>query len=377
MNKLKTQNAITLIALVITIIVLLILAGISIAALTNQGLFAKANEAKQKMDDATINQAKILNEYEDELKKYIPGQSEEKLVDKVNDGTIKIGDYVKYKPDELKNDILQTLKDNLKNYSGKSDSEANSVIQRDELTWRVLDVKDGQVRLISSTPTKSLITLYGYNGYNNAVKLLDDACRTLYNSSLASEVQNIKIEDIQNKMKTDYKTLDPKYGTMLSPSNKFYLSILLKEKDQKITIDKETITGNELDLSEQENLINQTEKLQATALNVKYTYWYKMMESTDFYNDKYYEIFINNGSNYETYWMSSRCIAGDSGIAYFNIFRFDNEGFVGAGHVYNSSDDERPDDYAFRPVITLNSNVQLDKINSGNGSTAEQGYAIK
>ena len=86
MNKLKTQNAITLIALVITIIVLLILAGISIAALTNQGLFAKANEAKQKMDDATINQAKILNEYEDELKKYIPGQSEEKLVDKVNDG---------------------------------------------------------------------------------------------------------------------------------------------------------------------------------------------------------------------------------------------------------------------------------------------------
>ena len=38
----KKQNGITLVALVITIIILLILAGISIAALSNQGIFTKA-----------------------------------------------------------------------------------------------------------------------------------------------------------------------------------------------------------------------------------------------------------------------------------------------------------------------------------------------
>ena len=53
----------------ITIIILLILATISIQALTNTGLFQKANEAKEKTKNATENQATILNEYEDELNK--------------------------------------------------------------------------------------------------------------------------------------------------------------------------------------------------------------------------------------------------------------------------------------------------------------------
>ena len=46
-NKRKNKG-ITLVALIITIIILLILAGISISALTNQGLFGKAKEAKEK-----------------------------------------------------------------------------------------------------------------------------------------------------------------------------------------------------------------------------------------------------------------------------------------------------------------------------------------
>ena len=42
----KKQNGITLVALVITIIILLILAGITIASLSNTGLFGQANRAK-------------------------------------------------------------------------------------------------------------------------------------------------------------------------------------------------------------------------------------------------------------------------------------------------------------------------------------------
>ena len=48
MKKLKSTKAITLIALVITIILLLILAGISIQAITNTGLFVKARQAAQE-----------------------------------------------------------------------------------------------------------------------------------------------------------------------------------------------------------------------------------------------------------------------------------------------------------------------------------------
>ena len=67
----KSNNGITLVALVVTIIILLILATISIQSLTNTGLFAKAKEARDKTANAAENQAKILNEYEDELNKYM------------------------------------------------------------------------------------------------------------------------------------------------------------------------------------------------------------------------------------------------------------------------------------------------------------------
>lgn len=63
----KRQNGITLVALVITIIILLILAGISIGALTNQGLFNRAQEAKNVSEKAQKNEINTLNEYSDKI----------------------------------------------------------------------------------------------------------------------------------------------------------------------------------------------------------------------------------------------------------------------------------------------------------------------
>ncbi len=365
-QKTKDTKGITLVALVITIIILLILATISIQSLTNTGLFQKANEAKEKTQNAAENQAKTLNEYEDELNKYISGTTEEnleKLADKV-----KVGDYVSYTPDTVSNTDTKytTLISNLVTYSGSAANTASTLIQEKDLKWRVLDVQNGQVRLISETPTTSKIELYGYNGYNNAVKLLDDTCSTLYNNSkLASKVQNLKIEDI-----TKYMTTQPTLDTATySPANKYYPEMLLKEKGQTVN----GTTGTELDLSEQTEFINQTTKPQVSSWTLKQTYWSQIMNSTDsFKNNEYYKLFINNGSNYSTYWMSSRCVCADSNIASFRIRRV-NSGDVDVYFLYQSGDYENSGDYAFRPVITLNSNVQ---VTSGNG-TAEQAYVIK
>ena len=364
----KENKGITLVALVITIIILLILAGITISSLTNTGLFEKAKEAKEKTANATENQAKTLNEYEDELNKYVSGTTQtQKLADKV-----KVGDYVSYTPDELSNESLTTLKTNLNTYSGNSSSTANPAIKRDDLNWRVLDIQNGQVRLISETPTTSKIELKGYNGYNNAVKLIDDACSTLYtNSKLANKVQNLKIEDITKYMKTQ-PTEDT---TPYSPSTKYYPEILLKEKEQTVN----GTEGTELGLSEQTKFINQTTKSQVNSWTLKKTYWDQSMNNTDSFTDsKYYELFINNGTNYPTYWMSSRCVDAYSELVGFNVH------IVGSGNVNtesnslcNSSGSEGSLNYAFRPVITLNSNVQIDTSNSGDGSTAEQAYVIK
>ena len=358
-------KGITLVELVITIVILLILAGISISTLTNTGIFQKAKDAKKASENAEKEQNKILDEYETALDQY----DENILVYKVNNGIVKIGDYVSYIPDKANTDKLL---EELNKYSGTIENTSETLTQELELKWRVLDAKDGKVRLISDEPTKSTITLFGAKGYNNAVYLLDKICKTLYsNSKLVSNVQNLKIEDIQEKMvEKNYTNIDSNYGNRFSPSNKYYPSILSKEKEQKVTVEENTSSGTELDFSEQKILENQIENKQTDILDVKYTYWYKIMSVNDFdgnNKEMYYNLFINNGSNYVPYWMSSRCIIATTDLARFCVRRVDS-GSIYARSVYYSSNSEGTGVFAYRPVITLNSNVQVI---SGNGSVEE------
>ncbi len=83
---LKNKNkGITLVALVITIIILLILAGISISALTNTGIFQKAKDAKQKSVDAELDQNTKLDSYENEIDNYLPKQNSNKTVEQAKE----------------------------------------------------------------------------------------------------------------------------------------------------------------------------------------------------------------------------------------------------------------------------------------------------
>jgi len=100
----------------------------------------------------------------------------------------------------------------------------------------------GELRLISEEPTTSMIWLTGAKGYNNAVKLIDDFCGELYgNTSLASNVQSLKIEDIESKMNLgtcDYHSYVGtyqygNYGAELS-SSKRYPNVFYNEDGQKV-----------------------------------------------------------------------------------------------------------------------------------------------
>ncbi len=95
-NFKNKQSGITLVALVITIIILLILATISIQSLTNTGLFQKANEAKDKTKNATENQAKTLNEYEDAMNEYLSNSTavKEQFKGKTVEEAIKYADLL-------------------------------------------------------------------------------------------------------------------------------------------------------------------------------------------------------------------------------------------------------------------------------------------
>ena len=75
-KKLKTSKGITLVALVVTIVVLLILAGVSISlVLGENGLITQAKEAKRKTEEATQNDLTDMDKLSNELEKYASIQS--------------------------------------------------------------------------------------------------------------------------------------------------------------------------------------------------------------------------------------------------------------------------------------------------------------
>ena len=85
--------------------------------------------------------------------------------------------------------------------------------------WRVWDIKNGSVRLISDRCVSSLAlgtavktensslseqdgdtkAMYGARAYTNAIKVLNDACASIYGSNIAKKVENISYNDIAEK----------------------------------------------------------------------------------------------------------------------------------------------------------------------------------
>ena len=106
MNKLKNKKGITLIALVVTVVVLIILAGVSInAVLGNNGIIKKANQAASVTKEAEVKEAinrtilefYLTNDYET-LEDFLKAKVTEGKIDSVTknaDGTltVKKGEY--------------------------------------------------------------------------------------------------------------------------------------------------------------------------------------------------------------------------------------------------------------------------------------------
>ena len=69
-QKIKSKSGITLVALVVTIVVLLILAGVSLSlVIGNDGIMKRAKEAKEKYGQASKNEQKDLDTVEDYMNK--------------------------------------------------------------------------------------------------------------------------------------------------------------------------------------------------------------------------------------------------------------------------------------------------------------------
>ena len=89
------------------------------------------------------------------------------------------------------------------------------------------------------------------------------------------------------------------------------------------------------------------------------------MEKNDFKDyknssSKFYDLFIKNGENYyASYFLSSRCATCYDNAVAFRI-RCIKEGSIRGDDVFDSWGGPNGMLYAFRPVVTLDSNVQLE-----------------
>ena len=277
------EKAITLIALVVTIVILLILAGVTITMTLGQnGLFTRAREGaaaynesevrddlsmlitQYTWDKASEKTDKNLGDYlkdngatsvkanadgttlEVEYKGYVftvnkdSGEITEVSKGESSDGpttpTIKakVGDIVSYTPDTTSTGYdLSTAK------SGYSSAQTIDGTY-DPTTWKIMEVdENGNITKLLGIGSKD-VYFNGSKGYNNGVYLLNDICKTRYgNASLGATARSLTIEDIESRMNSNgiaarnaYKSGTVQYGTTRKYTGSYtkYPAIYAQEK---------------------------------------------------------------------------------------------------------------------------------------------------
>ena len=115
-GKTRAQKGITLIALIITIVVLLILAAVAISSIQNDGILHYAQNAADNWNKAAQNEANTLEDYMNYLNNIGSGSGSGD--DEVATVTPKVGQYVEY--DISYDDMYNSTSDSTKTF-GKTD----------------------------------------------------------------------------------------------------------------------------------------------------------------------------------------------------------------------------------------------------------------
>ena len=354
----KTEKGITLVALVVTIVVLLILAGVSInLVLGNNGIIAKAKEAETKSAEASQNDLKGMNALAEEMNNALGEKP------KVDLSKYKIGDSVNYTYDPASSSYTLESK-----YSGYSSNQ--TIAQTTGLTWKVLNVdkENDTVDIISTNPTSSTVIFANILGYNNGPYLMNEICKAQYsNKTLGVEARSINLLDMEkhltptgitNRNAYKYNSNTAKYGTTKTyPSNTKYPSLYANQKGAGPNVS--SITPSDItkgnDPYEESKPIATTEPTTdntsgtGNPLTVTQTYYNISIDNTNYGTAS---TVLANGT---PFWVAARYVFTGSSRAGFGLrdantntdgcFMFDSDGYAG-GYLF-----------ALRPVVSLPSSL--------------------
>ena len=363
---LKNKKGITLVALVVTIVVLLILAGVSInLVLGNNGIIAKAKEAETKSAEASQNDLKGMNALTEEMNNALGEKP------KVDLSKYKIGDYVNYTYDPAENYKIpfETW--------GNANFLSDGIPQTTGLKWRILNIDEanGTVDLISENPTGTSVYFSGILGYNDGPYLMNEICKAQYsNKSLGVNARSINLLDMEkhltaagiaarnayNKGSSSYA----QYGTTKTyTSNTKYPSLYAGQKGAGVNVaEANANTIAQPDISKGNDPYEESKPIATTEpTNDNRSGTGKPLTVTQ----TYYSIPINKPnygdagsvlSNSTWYWVASRYVKTSSDRAYFGLRHVDTT--TTAEHVlFSSYDDRYCTCSCLRPVVSLSSSL--------------------
>ncbi len=298
---------------------------------------------------------------------------------------IKVGDYVNYIPDIPTQEQLTNLNSEINTHSGHT---GQTLSQTDGLKWRILELDETGTKpktLISANSTNESLTLYGANGYNNAVYLLNEACKTLYSKAGVGTARSITIEDLEDhyseegeNAKETYSEKGHIYGETKKYEGSFSHYPNIAKEEKNIGIDTTVVKEKGLDISEQGKNSGGSYKTyegsgqaSTNGITVTQNYYYFSSNLSGMYNstNPYYNLFHSSIRN--TYWLASRCVYTGSSSSWcdFNV-RYATSSSVGASTVFYSDGSMYSTVYRIRPIVSIESNIKAEY----DGKTSDNEY---
>ena len=384
-NKLyKQEKGITLVALVITIIVLIILATVAINfAFGENGIISRAQQAAELTEEASATEdmgmylagVKFLEVQEEgfRLADYLSANiGNDGLEDFLNNGDgygqvsynghkflVNLDDYtftyLGRSDGSVNRRIEQVLGNNNEDVPGIAMVEAGE-IETEDLGWKVLSVNsDGSVNLIANRNTGFEVSLSGINGYTNGAKALNEICSKLYGSL---EINGEKVISARNANLEDFYDVTYKVGKeYTSQKTQPYINTLDVADDGYSTeqiegyIDAGNTSGAQSSNSQMLTsgtgmtikVVNtRTAKESADMINTGNNYWLATRTSSSSYNSQGGDVQDSEDVRYERYGMNY--IRTDGAYTSYIMFTVYYHNNYGSNSTYNC---------ALRPVITV------------------------
>ena len=382
-RRVTSNKGITLVALIITIIVLLILAMVSISLVMNGGIINKSKSAVDKYSQEEIEEQIKLAYSEWQMGQYT-GETRTAanfIKDKLNSiyGTGAVTNVTEtngvfevtfangkgYSYNVATGTAAKVVKWNDNGNNTFTHSETGQTVEVGDTVyynsgvaayegeganqgkWGILGVENGKL-LIMSKENVASVTLEGKQDYlTDGTTKLNNACAPFKNTTYAESVRSVKVEDI-NKI-TGYTPADPVTYTYTMVDGK------VKRNDQSSASSITTfedINGKTLPTDS---------PIEVTANSYNYSLTNYLTSGNKVHN------LLND--NYNAYWLDSPYVFANTGYALWS-FRFVNGGGVRDGYLWRSYYGAYSCGGGVRAVVSLKSDIQLS------GSSSE-GWIIQ